>query len=352
MKILLTGGAGFIASHLTDKLLNLGHEIVVIDNFHDFYNINYKVRNVLEAISYPKSELKIKEIIELTTKEEKIEKLLQLVNNYKPNEYYFNYGDIRDKELLNKLFQKDKFDLIINIAALAGVRPSLEKPLEYEEVNIKGYMNLLELAKEYKVDKFVQASSSSVYGNNKKVPFSERDSVDTPISPYAATKKAGELLGHVYSSLYKIGMVQLRFFTVYGPRQRPDLAIYKFTDMILKGETIPFYGTGETFRDYTYVTDIVDGIVKSIEYINNNPGVFEVLNLGESDTISLKELVEGIEDALGIKANINRLPMQPGDVDKTYADISKAKELIGYNPQTKFKVGIKLFTEWFRNKTI
>jgi len=227
------------------------------------------------------------------------------------------------------------------------VRPSLENPLLYEEVNVKGLMNLLELCKTHGINKFIQASSSSVYGNNKDAPFKETAVVDYAISPYAATKKSGEVMGHVYHHLYSIDMIQLRFFTVYGPRQRPDLAIHKFTRMITAGEAIPFYGDGTTQRDYTYIDDIIDGVVKSIKYLENNKKVYEIFNLGESHTISLNEMVGTIEAGLGIEAKIDRQPMQPGDVKKTYADITKAKEILGYNPKTQFKDGIKKFLSWY-----
>ena len=250
---------------------------------------------------------------------------------------------------MDKIFSEYKIDLAFNPAAMAGVRPSLLDPLLYEEVNIKGYMNLLELCKKYGIKKFIQASSSSVYGNNKNVPFKETDIVDFAISPYAATKKSGEVLGHVYHKLYDIDMIQLRFFTVYGPKQRPDLAIHKFTKMILEEKSIPFYGDGNTKRDYTYIDDIVDGILKSIDYLFKNKNVYEIFNLGESHVVSLKEMVETIEKVLGKKAVLDKQPMQPGDVEKTYADISKAKEILGYNPKTNFEDGIKKFVDWYMN---
>ena len=249
---------------------------------------------------------------------------------------------------METVFSKYKFDLVFNPAAMAGVRPSLLDPILYEEVNIKGYMNILEMCKKYGIKKFIQASSSSVYGNNKSVPFKETDVVDFAISPYAATKKSGEVMGHVYHKLYGIDMIQLRFFTVYGPKQRPDLAIHKFTKMILEEKPIPFYGDGDTKRDYTYIDDIVDGILKSTEYLFKNENVYEIFNLGESHVISLKEMVETIENELGKKAILNKQPMQPGDVEKTYADITKAKTMLGYNPQTDFKDGIKKFVEWYK----
>uniref|UniRef100_UPI003FEE0D63 GDP-mannose 4,6-dehydratase n=1 Tax=Fusobacterium ulcerans TaxID=861 RepID=UPI003FEE0D63 len=289
---------------------------------------------------------KVNEISENLSKDEKIEKLKKIVNS---ENFVLEYVDIRDMEKMDKIFSEYKIDLVFNPAAMAGVRPSLLDPMLYEEVNIKGYMNLLELCKKYGVKKFVQASSSSVYGNNKKIPFKETDIVDFAVSPYAATKKSGEVIGHVYHKLYEIDMIQLRFFTVYGPKQRPDLAIHKFTKMVLAGEPIPFYGDGNTKRDYTYIDDIVDGILKSIDYLFKNQDVYEIFNLGESHVVSLKEMVETIEKVLGKKAVLDKQPMQLGDVEKTYADISKAKEVLGYDPKTNFEDGIKKFVEWYMN---
>ena len=240
--------------------------------------------------------------------------------------------------------------MVVHLAALAGVRPSIERPLEYADVNIKGSMNLWELCREYGIHKFVCASSSSVYGNNEKIPFSETDNVDRPISPYAATKKCGEILGHTYHHLYGIDMIQLRFFTVYGPRQRPDLAIHKFTKLISDGAEVPFYGDGTTARDYTFVEDIIDGILKSIKYLENHKNVYEILNLGESEVVTLEEMLSSIEACVEKKAVRKNLPMQPGDVNKTNADITKAQAMIGYNPTTKFQNGIKKFVEWFLSK--
>ena len=237
--------------------------------------------------------------------------------------------------------------MVVHLAALAGVRPSIERPLDYVDVNIRGTMNLWELCKEFGIKKFICASSSSVYGNNEKVPFAETDTVDKPISPYAATKKCGEILGHTYHHLYQIDMIQLRFFTVYGPRQRPDLAIHKFTKLIDNQKEIPFYGDGTTARDYTFVEDIIDGVVKSIKYLEQHQGVYEILNLGESEVITLKEMVETLEKTLEEKVMLNRQSMQPGDVQKTNADITKAKNLIDYAPKTNFQNGIKKFVEWF-----
>lgn len=319
------------------------NKIIAVDNFDEYYSLDIKCRNVLESIG---KQEKLNFITSLKTREEKIK---YLVLNSSNENYKLYYCDIRNKNELEKIFEKERPEFIVNLAGLAGVRPSLEKPLEYEEVNVKGTMNILEICKKLGIKKFIQASSSSVYGNNKKAPFKETDIVDFAISPYAATKKSCEVIGHVYHKLYNIDMFQLRFFTVYGERQRPDLAIYKFTKMILEGEKIPFYGDGNTFRDYTYIKDIIQGIQKSIDYLKSNSNVYEIVNLGESHVVSLKEMVEAIENTLGIKAKIDKLPMQMGDVEKTYADINKAKRLIGYNPSTEFKDGILKFIDWFKN---
>ena len=340
---LITGGAGFIGSTVAERLLNRGDRIVVVDNFNDFYDYNRKIRNILEITN---NFNKIDEFENLL-KDEKISKLIEIVNS---DNFTLIYGDIRDREAMNRVFAENSFDLVFNPAAMAGVRPSLLDPMLYEDVNVRGYMNLLELCKKYGVEKFVQASSSSVYGNNKEVPFKETAIVDFAISPYAATKKSCEVMGHVYHKLYNIDMVQLRFFTVYGPKQRPDLAIHKFTKMILEDKPIPFYGDGTTKRDYTYIDDIVDGILKSMNYLFNNENVYEIFNLGESHVVSLKEMVETIENAIGKKAILDIQPMQPGDVDKTYADISKAKAMIGYDPQTNFSEGIRKFVEWYKRQ--
>ena len=340
---LITGGAGFIGSTVAERLLNRGDRVVVVDNFNDFYDYNRKIRNILEITN---NFNKINEFENLL-KDEKISKLIEIVNS---DRFTLMYGDIRDREAMDRVFAENSFDLVFNPAAMAGVRPSLLDPMLYEDVNVRGYMNLLELCKKYRVKKFVQASSSSVYGNNKEVPFKETAVVDFAISPYAATKKSCEVMGHVYHKLYNIDMVQLRFFTVYGPKQRPDLAIHKFTKMILEDKPIPFYGDGTTKRDYTYIDDIVDGILKSMNYLFNNENVYEIFNLGESHVVSLKEMVETIENAIGKKAILDIQPMQPGDVDKTYADISKAKAMIGYDPQTNFSEGIRKFVEWYKRQ--
>lgn len=340
MTYLVTGGSGFIGSHLIEKLLKEGHSVINIDNFDDFYDYKVKIENTLESLG-KKTEF------EFSQKENDIQNLIHIS---KSENYTLYFQDIRDKKGLENIFSAHKINQIIHLAALAGVRPSIERPLEYEEVNVRGTMNLWELCKEFDINKFICASSSSVYGNNEKTPFSETDNVDNPISPYAATKKSGEVLGHVYHNLYGIDMFQLRFFTVYGPRQRPDLAIHKFTKLISEDKEIPFYGDGTTARDYTYIDDIIDGIIKSSQYLENNSKVYEIINLGENQVINLNEMLSALETHLGKSAIKKNLPMQPGDVTKTNADITKAKNLIGYNPVTNFQNGTKKFVEWFLRK--
>lgn len=340
MNYLVTGGSGFIGSHLVEQLLKNGHSVINIDNFDDFYSYQIKIKNTLESVGRPSD-------FEFSDKETDIEKLIFIS---KSSNYTLYYQDIRDKKGMDKIFTNHKIDLVIHLAALAGVRPSIERPLEYEEVNIRGTMNLWELCKEHGIKKFICASSSSVYGNNEKIPFAETDNVDHPISPYAATKKCGEILGHVYHQLYNVDMIQLRFFTVYGPRQRPDLAIHKFTKLIAENKEIPFYGDGTTARDYTYIDDIIDGITKSIGYLENHSDVYEIINLGESEVINLSEMLSTIENTLDKTTTKKTLPLQPGDVQKTNADITKARTLIGYQPDTHFQNGIKKFVEWFLRK--
>ncbi len=311
MKILVTGGAGFIGSSVAEKLLARGDEVVVIDCFDNFYDPKIKRRNIGAALKNP---------------------------SYKLVE-----GDIRDLKLLKDLFGREKFDRVFHLAARAGVRPSIADPLLYEDVNVRGTMNLLEAAKENSLPGFIFASSSSIYGNNKKVPFSETDFVDNPVSPYAATKKACELVCHTYHHLYGLNISCLRFFTVYGPRQRPEMAIHKFTRLIDQGKPVPMFGDGSSRRDYTYIDDIADGVLKAIDA----NFAFEIFNIGESETTELRTLIELIEKSLGKKANIEQLPDQPGDVEVTYADITKAKKMLGYNPMTKVEEGVPKFVKWY-----
>jgi UDP-glucuronate 4-epimerase len=313
--ILITGGAGFIGSHLVDRLMSEGDwRITVVDDFNDFYDPAIKRANVEQHISN---------------------------SNFKLVE-----ADIRDFYSLKEVFHEGRFDCVVHLAARAGVRPSLTEPRLYVETNINGTMNLLELARENNVKQFVFGSSSSVYGENKKVPFSEDDPIFRPVSPYAATKAAGELICHTYAHLHNLRIVCLRFFTVYGARQRPDLAIHKFAKLISAGQPIPVFGDGTTRRDYTYVDDIIQGVRAAIDYDQTN---YEVINLGESRTVELRELISLIENELGRNAEVDRQPLQPGDVPQTYADISKARRLLNYNPQTPIEQGIKKFVEWFRN---
>jgi UDP-glucuronate 4-epimerase len=312
--LLVTGGAGFIGSHLNDRLLASDVErVVVVDDFNNFYDPTIKHDNIRDHLKDPR--------------------------------YSIFEVDIRDAAALEPLFEQANFDCVVHLAARAGVRPSLSEPQLYTETNINGTLNLLELARQHGIKQFVFGSSSSVYGINAKVPFSEDDPIRQPISPYAATKGAGELLCHTYSHLYGLRCVCLRFFTVYGPRQRPDLAIHKFAKLISQGKPIPVFGDGKTRRDYTYVDDIIDGLMAAIDYDQSN---YEVINLGESRTVELNELISLLEKELDTQATIDRQPPQPGDVPQTFADISKARALLGYNPKTPIEEGLHRFVEWFR----
>ena len=314
VKILVTGIAGFIGSNLGEHLIKGDVKLIGIDNFDPFYDRQIKENNLS-------------------------------ILNRSPNFIFFE-GDICDVSFLNSILINETPDLVIHLAAKAGVRPSILNPSEYYNTNVIGTLNLLDAMKTVGCKKMIFGSSSSIYGNNKKVPFSEMDIVDNPISPYAATKKAGELLCHTYHHLYDFDIFCLRFFTVYGPRQRPDLAINKFTRYILEGKPLPFYGDGDTARDYTYIDDIIQGIMCAVNKLNG----YDVINLGESNTITLSKLVDVLETQIGKKAVLEKLPMQPGDVEKTYADISKAKQVLGYNPTFSFEDGIKEFVTWFLQK--
>jgi UDP-glucuronate 4-epimerase len=316
--VLVTGGAGFIGSHLVARLLaEGGWRVVVVDDFNDFYDPALKRRNVGPHLGR--------------------------------EDFALREADIRDRASLDEVFAETRFDCVVHLAARAGVRPSLAEPVLYAETNINGTVNLLELAREHKVRQFVFGSSSSVYGENEKVPFAEDDPVNRPISPYAATKAAGELLCHTYSHLFGLRCVALRFFTVYGARQRPDLAIHKFARLISEGEPIPVFGDGTTRRDYTFVDDIVAGVRAAMDYEESD---YEVVNLGGSRTVSLSELIALLERELGREARIDRQPPQPGDVPQTYADVTKARRLLGYDPQTPIEEGIRRFVEWFREEAL
>lgn len=313
MKILVTGGAGFIGSHTVKTLLNRGFEVAVVDNFNDYYDVSTKEGNIRPFLNHPKFKL------------------------YR--------GDIAQAEL-KRIFQEQQIDKICHLAARAGVRASIQNPFLYEETNIKGMLNLLECAKEFKIKNFVFASSSSVYGNQTKIPFSETDNVDYPISPYAATKKAAELMAYTYHYLYGLKCTGLRFFTVYGPSGRPDMAPYLFTEAINTGKEIKRFGDGTTRRDYTYVDDIIEGITAALDKDFD----FEIFNLGNNTPVELNELISTIENILNKKAVIKQYPLQEGDVEVTYADISKAKKMLGYNPATKIKPGMEKFIEWYLKK--
>ncbi len=310
-RILVTGGAGFIGSHVVERLLAERHRVVVLDNFDPFYDPAIKRRNLDAVRNHP--DLRIEA------------------------------GDIRDRALLERVFNGG-FDAVFHAAARAGVRPSLLDPLLYQQVNIEGTLHLLEMARRHNVGNFVFASSSSVYGANAKVPFAENDPVDHPISPYAATKRAAELISYTYHHLYRIPVTCLRFFTVYGPRQRPEMAIHTFTRAIDSGQPVPVFGDGSARRDFTYIDDIVDGVMRAIF----TPLGYEILNLGESQTIELIALIRLIEAALGKSARIEWLPPQPGDVPVTYAAIDRARRRLGYNPTTPVERGVQRFVEWYR----
>ena len=310
MGILVTGGAGFIGSHVVEHLLADGHEVSILDDFNDFYDPQIKRRNIAEVVD----QVRVHQL------------------------------DLRNEPAVKELFHHEKFETIVHLAARAGVRPSIAHPQLYFDANVTGTLHLLEAARRTGVERFIFASSSSVYGISKVVPFSEELHLTQTISPYAATKIAGEFLCSTYSHLYKMRVVALRFFTVYGARQRPDLAIHQFTRRIDNGEAIDQFGDGTTRRDYTYIDDIVQGVTASLRY--EGP-LFDIFNLGESETIQLRDLIAEIERALGRKAKINRLPEQPGDVPITCADITKARKLLGYNPTTPLRVGLPRFVEWY-----
>src|SRR6188472_4014160 len=310
MRILITGGAGFIGSHLAEKLLAAEHEVVILDDFNDFYDPQIKHANIGGLAK----------------------------------DVTVCHVDLRENDSVRTVFRREKVDAIVHLAARAGVRPSIQQPRLYYDTNVTGTLHLLEAARVTTVERFVFASSSSVYGASKTVPFSEEQHLTQTLSPYGATKIGGEFLYSTYSHLYQMRVVALRYFTVYGPRQRPDLAIHQFTRRIYAGQPIDQFGDGSTQRDYTYIDDIIQGTIAALAY--DGP-MYDVFNLGESDTIQLKDLIVAIENSLGKKAKINQLSEQPGDMPRTYADISKATKLLGYNPTTKLSEGLPKFVEWF-----
>lgn len=314
MKIMVTGCAGFIGSHVVDKFLSEGEKVVGIDNFDPYYNPAIKIKNI--------------------------------ENNLNNDNFVFFRADIRNEGKIREIFDMNDIDIVVHLAAKAGVRPSIQNPIQYQDVNIKGTLNILELCKEINLKNFIFGSSSSVYGINDKIPFNESDGNKKAISPYAASKVAGEIFCHTYHHLYGIPVVCLRFFTVYGPRQRPEMAIHKFTRLIDEGNEIELYGNGESQRDYTYISDIVDGIVKSSKMKFD----YEIINLGNSEVVRLTYLIRLIEEKLEKKATIKHLPDQPGDVPITYADITKARDLLGYSPHVSIEEGIDKFVQWYREE--
>lgn len=318
--ILVTGGAGFVGSHLCKRLIANGYKVTVIDNFDDFYSPQAKRNNIGELFA---------------------------AAGGNPSAFRIHEGDIRDASFLNRVFDRTRFDCIIHLAARAGIAASVENPGLCTDVNLKGTLNMLEAAKDFNIQRFIFASSSSVYGNNS-VPFREGHTPDSPISPYAVTKKSGELLCLTYHISYNISIACLRLFTIYGPGQRPDLAIHKFTKLILEEKKVPVYGDGSAARDYTYIDDAVDGIVKAMQWLEKAPSIYEIINLGNSRTVSTLKMLGTIEEALGKKAIVEYLPSQPWDVRHTCADISKAKSILGYNPTMDFCEGVKRFIDWFK----
>jgi UDP-glucuronate 4-epimerase len=310
MRILVTGGAGFIGSHLVEKLLVAGHDVAILDDFNDFYDPQIKRANIARV----------------------------------SRDMAIHHVDLRENDAVRNVFHREKFEAIAHLAARAGVRPSIQHPQLYYDTNVDGTLHLLDAARVTGVERFIFASSSSVYGVSKTVPFSEDQHLTQTISPYAATKIAGEFLCSTFSHLYRMRVVALRYFTVYGPRQRPDLAIHQFTRKIYGGKPIDQFGDGTTRRDYTYIDDIIQGTMAALRY--DGP-LFDIFNLGESETIRLKDLIGAIENALGKKAKINQLPEQPGDVPLTCADISKARKLLGYEPKTPLSDGLPRFIDWF-----
>jgi UDP-glucuronate 4-epimerase len=310
MRVLVTGGAGFIGSHLVEKLVAAGHEVVIVDDFNDFYDPQIKRANIAGFAK----------------------------------DVTVCHVDLREGAAVRNLFHREKVDAIAHLAARAGVRPSIQLPQLYYDTNVIGTLHLLEAARVTGVERFIFASSSSVYGASKTVPFHEDEHLTQTLSPYGATKVAGEFLCSTYSHLYQMRVVALRYFTVYGARQRPDLAIHRFTRRICAGQPIDQFGDGSTRRDYTYIDDVIQGTMAALKYEGPR---YDIFNLGESETIQLKELISAIENALGKKAKINRLPEQPGDMPLTCADISKARKLLGYNPTTKFSEGLPRFVKWF-----
>ncbi len=331
--ILVTGGAGFIGSHVCEKLLDVGYTVVSIDNYNDYYNPKWKRDNIIE-------------IQNKVSKDSRAEK-------------FFAYeADILNEDQLKKIAKNHKINGIVHLAARAGVRQSIENPLLYTKVNINGTVQLLNFARRTGVKNIIIGSSSSVYGIQTKVPYKEADITEEQISPYAVTKRMGEVLASNYQQLYGLNIVCLRFFTVYGPRGRPDMAPYKFTKAVLEDKEIEMYGNGETKRDYTYVGDIAEGVFKAVQFLEGvdkqkegkNEGVFEIINLGQGKPVDLKSFIQVVETQTGKKAKLKQVPEKAGDVPLTFADIRKARKLLEYEPKTDVQEGMKAFVEWYQNK--
>ena len=311
--VLVTGAAGFIGFHVSQKLLQMGDRVVGVDNLNPYYDVSLKKSRLKMLQDHPR--------------------------------FHFYHKDIQDYEALREIFQTNSIDRVCNLAAQAGVRHSLTDPFSYQKSNIEGFLNLLELARAFPLTNFVYASSSSVYGGNRDIPFSVKDRVDTPVSLYAATKRANELMAHAYSHLYGIPCTGLRFFTVYGPWGRPDMALFLFTEAILNKKPIDVYNHGNMKRDFTYIDDIVEGTIRALQ----RPSAYELFNLGNSDSVGLMEFITILEEELGQEAEKNMLPMQPGDVPETCAEIRKSRELLGFEPKTPLREGIRKFVAWYRS---
>ncbi len=316
-RFIITGACGFIGSHLAKALIARGSKVIGIDNFDPFYDRQLKLANIADL---------------------------------DPNGFELIDCDIRDTQKMNEIFQRDQVDSVFHIAALAGVRPSIEDPARYASVNIDGLVSVLDAARNANCNRFIFASSSSVYGDNRKVPFAETDPVDEPISPYAATKRSGELICHTYSKVFGLSIACLRFFTVFGPAQRPDLAISKFMHLISAGKTIPMFGDGSTSRDYTYIDDIIQGVLAANDFTASNKDNYRIFNLGGSKPITLREMIDKVAKVVGKEARIEQLPMQTGDVQRTFADLSRSRDELGFDPQTPFEEGLRKQWAWLRDR--
>ncbi|WP_276166292.1 NAD-dependent epimerase [Zobellia alginiliquefaciens] len=332
MKILVTGAAGFIGFHLSEKLLQQGHEVIGLDNINDYYDVNLKYNRLKElGIAQSAAEIFNKSFF----------------SSIYGNKFSFVRMNLEDREALPQLFKEEKIDRVCNLAAQAGVRYSIENPETYIDSNVVGYLNLLECCRHNKIEHLVYASSSSVYGLNEKIPFSTSDSVDHPISLYAASKKSNELMAHTYSHLFNIPTTGLRFFTVYGPWGRPDMALFLFTDAIANGKPIKVFNHGKMERDFTYVDDIVEGVVRILTGSTENRELYKIYNIGNNNAVKLNDFIEAIESSMGQKAEKELMPMQPGDVERTWADVDDLIQDYEYQPNTSVTDGVQKFVDWY-----